>query len=113
MPNKFIVISLFCVQFSCTMSLKWVYLFISFSTVVYTDVTKLSCDDESLKKKNRKLSKEDIDDLISIDNQSQIKMCLVVLGKDPLETEIAELLWRDLVKVRQAYDNKPILRIVI
>ncbi|KAL5243533.1 hypothetical protein ACI65C_010943 [Semiaphis heraclei] len=93
--------------FSCTMSLKWVYLFISFSTVVYTDVTKLSCDDESLKKKNRKLSKEDIDDLISIDNQSQIKMCLVVLGKDPLETEIAELLWRDLVKVYTTADDIP------
>jgi len=96
------------------MSLKWVYLFISFSTVAYTaDVAKLTCDDESLKKKNRKLSKEDIDNLISIDNQSQIKMCLVVLGKDPLETEIAELLWRDLVKVRQTYDNKLIVYVLL
>jgi len=72
-------------------------------------VAKQPCDDESLIKKNGKLSREDIDDLISIDNQSQIKMCLVVLGKDPLETEIAELLWRDLVKVRRTYDTKTIL----
>lgn len=83
------------------MSLKWVYLLISFVSVVHTDGAKQSCDDESLIKKNGKLSKEDIDDLISIDNQSQIKMCLILLGKDPLETGVAELLWRDLVKVRE------------
>lgn len=90
------------------MSLRWVYLFISFLSVVHKDVAKQPCDDESLIKKNGKLSREDIDDLISIDNQSQIKMCLIVLGKDPLETEIAELLWKDLVKVRRTYDNKTI-----
>lgn len=91
------------------MSLKWVYLSISFLSVVHRDVAKQPCDDESLIKKNGKLSREDIEDLISIDNQSQIKMCLIVLGKDPLETEIAELLWRDLVKVRRTYDtNKTI-----
>jgi len=83
------------------MSLNWVYLLISCLSVVHTDVAKQSCGDESLLKKNGKLSKEDIYDLISIDNQSQIKMCLILLGKDPLETGIAELLWRDLVKVRQ------------
>lgn len=82
------------------MSPRWAYLLISFLSVVHKDLAKLSCDGDSLIKKNGKLSKEDIDDLISIDNQSQIKMCLVVLGKNPLETGIAELLWRDLVKVR-------------
>lgn len=87
-------------QFSNTMSPRWAYLLISFLSVVHKDLAKLRCDGDSLIKKNGKLSKEDIDDLISIDNQSQIKMCLVVLGKNPLETGIAELLWRDLVKVR-------------
>jgi len=85
------------------MPLKWVYLLISFLSVVHKDVAKQPCDSESFITKNGKLSKEDVDDLISIDNQSQIKMCLIVLGKDPLETGIAELLWRDLVKVRQTY----------
>ncbi|CAI6343290.1 unnamed protein product [Macrosiphum euphorbiae] len=89
------------------MSLKWVYLSISFLSVVHRDVAKQPCDDESLIKKNGKLSREDIEDLISIDNQSQIKMCLIVLGKDPLETEIAELLWRDLVKVYTTADDIP------
>jgi len=83
------------------MSPRWAYLLISFLSVVHKDVAKQPCDGESLIKNNGKLSKEDIVDLISIDNQSQIKMCLVVLGKDPLETGIAELLWRDLVKVKQ------------
>jgi len=82
------------------MSPRWAYLLIIFVSVVHKDLAKLRCDGDSLMKKNGKLSKEDIDDLISIDNQPQIKMCLVVLGKNPLETGIAELLWRDLVKVR-------------
>lgn len=82
------------------MALKWMYLLVSFWLVAHEDLAKELCDGESLLKNNGKLSKEDIDDLISIDNQSQIKMCLVVLGKDPLEMGIAEQLWKDLVKVR-------------
>ncbi|KAE9526234.1 hypothetical protein AGLY_013865 [Aphis glycines] len=94
-------------QFSNIMSPRWAYLLISFLSVLHKDLAKLRCDGDSLIKKNGKLSKEDIDDLISIDNQSQIKMCLVVLGKNPLETGIAELLWRDLVKVYKPADDIP------
>ncbi|XP_060834630.1 uncharacterized protein LOC132917762 [Rhopalosiphum padi] len=107
MLNKYIVISLFYMQFSNTMSPRWAYLLVSFLSVVHKDVAKQPCDGESLIKNNGKLSKEDIVDLISIDNQSQIKMCLVVLGKDPLETGIAELLWRDLVKVYKTANDIP------
>lgn len=49
---------------------------------------------------NGKFSKADVSDLISTENQAQIKMCLAMLGREPLDTGIAQLLWRDLVKVR-------------
>ncbi|XP_025207387.1 otoancorin-like [Melanaphis sacchari] len=89
------------------MSPMWAYLLVFFLSVIHKDAAKQSCDGESLMKNNDKLSKEDVDNLISIDNQSQIKMCLVVLGKEPLETGIAELLWRDLVKVYTTADDIP------
>lgn len=69
-------------------------------SVVFGKATKQSCD-ESLLDKNGKFSKADVSDLISADNQAQIKMCLSVLGKDQLDAGIAELLWKDLVKVRR------------
>ncbi|XP_025425491.1 otoancorin-like [Sipha flava] len=67
---------------------------------------RLSCD-ESLLAKKGKFSRADISDLISVVNESQIKKCLVVLGKNQLEQEIAELLWNDLVKVYKTADDIP------
>lgn len=74
--------------------------FVLFALAMRENRAKQSCN-ESLLNKNGKFSKADIKDLISIENQAQIKMCLTVLGKNQLEARIAELLWRDLVKVRK------------
>jgi len=75
-------------------------LLVLFALAVRKNRAKQSCN-ESLLNKNGKFSKADISDLISTENQAQIKTCLTLLGKDPLETRIAELLWRNLVKVRK------------
>lgn len=66
---------------------------------VHGHAAEQSCDG-SLLRKNGRFSRSDISGLITTDNKSQIKMCLVVLGNSPLDAGIAELLWRDLVKVR-------------
>lgn len=81
------------------MTLETLLLCIVFLSVVHKYAAKQSCD-ESILTKNGKFSKADLTDLITIENQAQIKMCLTVLGNNPLEIGIAELLWRDLVKVR-------------
>lgn len=94
--------SLFHSRFSNKMSLELFFFITLFASVVHDDeAARLSCD-ESLLGKKGKFSRADLSDLISVDNQSQIKTCLIVLGKDQLEVEIAELLWNDLVKVRRA-----------
>lgn len=84
-----------------TVGQRWplllLYLLVSIQRYV---ATLQSCTDESMLSKNGKFSKLDVDELISAENHEQIKMCLTVLGKDPLEIEIAELLWKNLVKVR-------------
>lgn len=53
-----------------------------------------------------KLSGADVGDLISADNRAWIKTCLAALGKDPLDTRVAEQLWRDLVKVRLDVESR-------
>lgn len=80
------------------MTIERLHLLILVVPIVIGNGARQSCD-ESLLNKNGKLSKADVSDLISGDNQAQIKMCLSVLGKDPLDREISELLWKDLVKV--------------
>jgi hypothetical protein len=81
------------------MSLQRYFFITLFLSVVHKNAAeRLSCD-ESLLAKKGKFSRADISDLISVVNESQIKKCLVVLGKNQLEQEIAELLWNDLVKV--------------
>lgn len=75
-------------------------LFVSFCLLVSENTARPSCGDESMLTKNGKFSKADISDMLSTDNQEQIKMCLTVFGKDPLEAGTAELLWKYLVKVR-------------
>jgi len=81
------------------MSFEWaLLLFVLSAKTVSENMAKPSCD-KSVLNKNGKFSKADISNLISVENQAQIKMCLTVLGKDPLEARIANLLWRDLVKV--------------
>lgn len=76
------------------------HLFVLLFLLVSEITAKPSCGDESMITKNGKFSKTDINDMLSTDNQVQIKMCLTVFGKDPLESGIAELLWKYLVKVR-------------
>lgn len=71
---------------------------ILFLLEVHKNTARQSCD-ESLSSKNGKFSKQDITDLISNENQLEIKTCLVLLGKNPLNPEIAGILWKDLVKV--------------
>lgn len=82
------------------MSHEQLLLFILCLLVVRRNAARQSCDTSLLNTKG-KFSKADVSDLISINNREQIKMCLTILGKEPLETETAELLWRDLVKVRK------------
>lgn len=69
-----------------------------FALVKKINAARQSCD-ESLLVKNGKFSKQDIADLITNDNRLEIKTCLTILGKDPLDAEIAGILWKDLVKV--------------
>lgn len=76
------------------------HLFVSLFLLVSENTAKPSCGDESMLTKNGKFSKTDINDMLSTDNQAQIKMCLTIFGKDPLEAGTAELLWKYLVKVR-------------
>lgn len=94
------ILSLFYLKLSCKMSPGRFFIVTLFASVVQDNATaaRPSCD-ESLLSKKGKFSRADISDLISVDNQAQIKTCLVVLGKDQLGMEIAELLWSDLVKV--------------
>lgn len=82
------------------MTLKQLLILILFIFLVYGNVEKQSCDDYLLSK-NRKISRSDINDLISVENQAHLKNCLTILGKDQLEPGIAELLWKALVKVRR------------
>lgn len=81
------------------MTLKQLPILLLFTLFEYGNLEKRSCD-EYLQSGNRKISRSHINDLISIDNQDQIKICLTILGKDQLESGIAELLWKALVKVR-------------
>lgn len=79
-------------------------LFILILLVARKKTERQSCDTSSLTT-NGKLSIADVSDLISTENQAQIKMCLAILGREPLDTGIAQLLWKDLVKVRGKKTN--------
>lgn len=67
---------------------------------MHENATEQSCGGSWLSK-NGKFSRADVSGLITVDNKSEIKMCLIVLGNSQLQAGIAELLWRDLVKVRK------------
>lgn len=92
--------------FSYKMSPERYFFITLFVSLGYNNAAeRLSCD-ESLLVKKGKFSRTDISNLISVDNLSQIKKCLVVLGKNQLEVEIAELLWNELVKVKWTIHDK-------
>lgn len=88
-----------CHSVSNKMFLERLFPLVLCLSIVHESAAEQSCD-ESLLVKNGKFSRSDVSGLITIDNKSQMKMCLAVLGNSPLDARIAELLWRDLVKVR-------------